>query len=429
MLAILILTLPTQPNAVRVRVWRALKTLGCGALRDGAYLLPSEHAVLFEPLAAEVREHGGSAMVLSLSPRDDAQRDELLALFDRTEAYAAWRDTVTALQSDLPALGETEARRRGRAVAEALHALRRIDYYPGAAADHAQAAMDTLRLALDARFSRGEPQAQLDHGIERLDARKFQGKRWATRARPWVDRLACAWLIRRFIDPQARFIWLSDAAGTPSAPRGALGFDFDGARFTHVGSRVTFEVLIAAFGLDGDARLQRIAGAVHVLDAGGIPVPEAAGLESVLGGLRELHADDDALAAAAATVFDALYAAPAAVSFAEAFRFWLKLGFISFGGPAGQIAIMHTELVERRRWISEKRFLHALNYCMVLPGPEAQQLATYIGWLMHRTWGGIVAGALFVLPSLFILIALSGSTCALATCRWWPASSTASSRP
>jgi chromate transporter len=99
--------------------------------------------------------------------------------------------------------------------------------------------------------------------------------------------------------------------------------------------------------------------------------------------------------------------APAPPTFTEALRFWLKLGFISFGGPAGQIAIMHTELVERRRWISEQRFLHALNYCMVLPGPEAQQLATYIGWLMHRTWGGIVAGALFVLPSLFILIALS----------------------
>jgi len=99
--------------------------------------------------------------------------------------------------------------------------------------------------------------------------------------------------------------------------------------------------------------------------------------------------------------------APAAVSFGEAVRFWLKLGFISFGGPAGQIAIMHQELVENRHWISERRFLHALNYCMVLPGPEAQQLATYIGWLMHRTWGGIVAGSLFVLPSLFILIALS----------------------
>ena len=94
-------------------------------------------------------------------------------------------------------------------------------------------------------------------------------------------------------------------------------------------------------------------------------------------------------------------------TFWQAFRYWLRLGFLSFGGPAGQIALMHEDLVERKRWISQRRFLHALNYCMVLPGPEAQQLATYIGWLMHRTWGGIVAGGLFVLPSLFILIALS----------------------
>jgi chromate transporter len=95
------------------------------------------------------------------------------------------------------------------------------------------------------------------------------------------------------------------------------------------------------------------------------------------------------------------------VPFAEAFRFWVKLGFISFGGPAGQIAIMHRELVERRRWISEERFLHALNYCMLLPGPEAQQLAIYIGWLLHKTVGGIVAGACFVIPSIFILLGLS----------------------
>jgi chromate transporter len=98
---------------------------------------------------------------------------------------------------------------------------------------------------------------------------------------------------------------------------------------------------------------------------------------------------------------------PRAPTRAEAFRYWLKLGFVSFGGPAGQIAIMHHDLVDRQRWISERRFLHALNYCMVLPGPEAQQLATYIGWLMHRTWGGVIAGGLFVLPSLVVLIALS----------------------
>jgi len=107
-----------------------------------------------------------------------------------------------------------------------------------------------------------------------------------------------------------------------------------------------------------------------------------------------------------------------AVSFFAALKFWLKLGFISFGGPAGQIAIMHRELVEEKRWISESRFLHALNYCMLLPGPEAQQLATYIGWLMHRSWGGIVAGGLFVLPSLFILIGLSWVYVAFGNVPW-----------
>ncbi|MCR4300089.1 MAG: chromate efflux transporter [Sulfuricaulis sp.] len=109
---------------------------------------------------------------------------------------------------------------------------------------------------------------------------------------------------------------------------------------------------------------------------------------------------------AAAPAIDAAEA-PHPVSLSEAFKYWLKLGFISFGGPAGQISMMHQELVEKRRWISEHRFLHALNYCMVLPGPEAQQLATYIGWLMHGAWGGVLAGVLFVLPSLFILIALT----------------------
>ena len=115
---------------------------------------------------------------------------------------------------------------------------------------------------------------------------------------------------------------------------------------------------------------------------------------------------------------DAPFSQREPIPFGEALRFWLRLGFISFGGPAGQIAIMHRELVEQRHWISEKRFLHALNYCMLLPGPEAQQLATYIGWLMHRTWGGIAAGALFVLPSLFILIALSWAYVAFGNVPW-----------
>lgn len=306
---VMMLTLPTQPNAVRLRLWRALKGLGCGSLRDGAYLLPAERAELFEPLAAEAREHGGSGTVFDLSPRSEAQQQELLALFDRSESYGQWRGEADALNAALPTLDEAEARRRARSVAESLHALQRIDYFPGAAAEQAEAHLADLRQAIDARFSKGEPVAKQAQGITLLDIRKHQGKRWATRARPWVDRLACAWLIRRFIDADARFVWLDDPA---RAPRGVLGFDYDGARFTHVGARVSFEVMAASFGLDGDARLQRVAQVVHYLDVGGIPVAEAAGIEAVLAGLRETHADDDRLVEAAARVFDALYAAPSA---------------------------------------------------------------------------------------------------------------------
>ena len=167
--------------------------------------------------------------------------------------------------------------------------------------------MDALRRAVEQRCSPGEPRSIPGMPIARLDVRKFQGRRWATRARPGVDRMACVWLIRRFIDPAAQFLWLADPA---QAPRGALGFDFDGARFTHAGVRVSFEVLVASFGLDADPALARLGLAVRYLDAGGIPVPEAAGLAAVLSGLREVHADDDRLVAAAAAVFDALHAAP-----------------------------------------------------------------------------------------------------------------------
>ena len=307
MWTLLITTLPTQPNAVRLRVWRALKQLGCAALRDGAYLLPDAQGAAFETLAAEVRAHGGSASVLALVPRSDAQQQELLALFDRSADYAAWRSTLQALQQDLPQLGEADARKRWRTVADALAALQRTDYLPGPAAAQAQQDMDTLRLAVEARYSKGEPRSGPALAFTRLNRAKYQGRRWATRARPGVDRLACAWLIRRFIDAGAQFVWLDDPAQTP---RGAVGFDYDGAQFTHAGALVSFEVIAASFGLDADPALARLGLTVRYLDAGGIPVPEAAGLAAVLSGLRAVHADDDALVAASALVFDALHAAP-----------------------------------------------------------------------------------------------------------------------
>jgi len=309
MWTLLLVTLPTKPSAVRLRVWRALKGLGAAALRDGVYLLPRSRAELFAPVLDEVRQHGGQATLLDSTPRDDAQHAEWLALFDRSRAYAKWRDAADELARSMATLAEPEARRGLRASSDALLALQRTDFFPGEAARQADDLMTTLRGSLEARLSKGEPSARAPHGIARLDAKKFQGRRWATRARPWVDRLACAWLIRRFVDAEPRFVWLDDPA---RAPRGVVGYDYDGARFSHLGNRVTFEVMAASFGLDGDARLQRIARVVRYLDVGGIPAPEAAGLEAVLAGLREVHADDDRLVEAASAIFDALHAAPGA---------------------------------------------------------------------------------------------------------------------
>ncbi|MBC7993868.1 MAG: chromate resistance protein, partial [Rhizobacter sp.] len=190
-------------------------------------------------------------------------------------------------------------------LAEALAAVQRIDYFPGVSLLQAQEFLAALRRDVDVRYSPGEPQPRAAR-VARLEPGQYLGKRWATRARPWVDRLACAWFVRRFIDADARFVWLKEPL---KLPRGALGFDFDGATFSHVGGLVSFEVMVASFGFDGDERLRRVAQVVHVLDVGGIPVPEAAGLETILGGLRDLHANDDSLLTAACSVFDALYVA------------------------------------------------------------------------------------------------------------------------
>ena len=308
MWSLLLVTLPTQPNAVRLRIWRALKALGCAALRDGAYVLPAHESPALEALAVEVRDNGGQASVLSLSPKDERQKQEVLAQFDRSEAYSAWNESVKTSFAIYQTLPEADARKRLRVTADALNAIKQIDYYPGSTATDADAMLLLLRQAFDARFSKGEPHA-VQAKIARLDAAKFQGKRWATRARPWVDRMACAWLIARFIDAEARFVWLHDPS---KAPKGVLGFDYDGARFSHIGTqgheRVTFEVLMQSFGLDTDAQITSIAQVVHYLDAGGIPVAQAAGLEAILGGLRAMHSDDDALINATGAVFDALYA-------------------------------------------------------------------------------------------------------------------------
>ena len=182
--------------------------------------------------------------------------------------------------------------------------LRAIDYFPGEATLRAEAGWLDFVGVVDTVLSPDEPEAT-DGSIQLLDRKDYKGKTWATRRHLWVDRVASAWLVRRFIDPKARFLWL-DAPS--SCPKTALGFDFDGARFTHVRDRVTFEVLLASFGLDDDHGLKRLGELVHALDVGGSAVPEAAGFEALMTSARQRAADDDALLRDMSPTLDSLYA-------------------------------------------------------------------------------------------------------------------------
>lgn len=288
----LVSTLPARNTAARMRVWRAIKGLGCATLRDGVYLLPrtAGSAAALGSLAGEVRNAGGSAEVLQVVA-DAAQQAAFLALFDRSADYGRLLAAIRA------ALNNPEPR--------AVHALRRefnaiaaTDHFPGAARRQVEAALAEL-----AAIASGEPRP--GHGaLCRLASADFQGRIWATRRNIWVDRMACGWLVRRFIDKKAKFLWLDNPK---KCPKSALGFDFDGATFTHVDNKVSFEVLAASFGLDTDPALARIAAIVHCLDVGGAPVAEAAGIEAVLAGLRATTPNDDKRLAEAARVFDSLY--------------------------------------------------------------------------------------------------------------------------
>lgn len=302
----LVISLPSQSATPRMRVWRALKAAGSAVLRDGVYLLPDQTVprAAFRDQAHEVEEAGGTAYLVPFeSPADDVR--DYAQLFDRTEQYAELLVRIAELKERLAALGEPEARKRLAQLRRDLNALTAIDYLPGPAREQTREALAELEVAATALYSPGEPSA-ITGVIQRLRNTDYRGRTWATRARPWVDRLASAWFIRRFVDPEAQILWLQDPQDCPPQ---ALGFDFDGAAFTHVGARVTFEVLVVSFALAEDRGLARLGMLVHYLDVGGVPVAEATGVETILGGLRQRHTDDDALLAEACGTFDALYAA------------------------------------------------------------------------------------------------------------------------
>lgn len=303
---ILTATLPTSPSGLRVKVWRALKATHCATLREGVYLLPAQAATAtaFPTLDATIREAGADSYLLEVPARDAVQEAAFRALFDRGEQYAAFSQALKDARRELKALDEASARRGLRQLDQQLQEILAADFFPGQTAKQARTALKALRSELERRWSPDEP-VSTQAALPRLAVAEHQRRTWATRARPWVDRLATAWLITRFIDRQPRFVWLTDVR---KVPRGALGFDFDGARFTHVGERVTFEVVAESFGLTDQPGLKRLGELVHVLDVGGMPLDEAPGLELLVRGLQALHADDDALLAAALPLFDTVLA-------------------------------------------------------------------------------------------------------------------------
>jgi hypothetical protein len=300
----LILSMPTENATARMRAWRALKSSGAAVLRDGVYLLPSSDRTreTLNAIAHAVQESSGTAYLADTAfPDDDSAR--LTALFDRSADYAELMKSIEPIQAALSPDTAMDALKQLRKFRKVYAQLSDIDFFPGEARRQADAALLELEEGANRALSPDEPHA-VDGAIVRLLVDDYQGRTWATRARPWVDRLASAWLIRRHIDEDARILWLASPA---ECPESALGFDFDGARFSHAGAKVTFENLVTAFGLQSKG-MDRLGAIVHFLDVGGVQPPEAAGVEQVLAGLRATIADDDQLLTLASGVFDGLLA-------------------------------------------------------------------------------------------------------------------------
>lgn len=296
----LIISLPTENANTRMRTWRALKASGAAVLRDGVYLMPEQDACrsVFESVAAEVFGSGGTSYVIRIEEPEGA---DFKAMFDRKEEFAALLEEIRAVSAGVNEDSASEQAKKARKLRKVFAGIVEIDFFGSEAQKQTEAGLQALELALSRILSPDEPHP-VEAAIAQLDPKAFKGKTWATRQRPWVDRLASAWLIRTFIDSKARFVWLESPN---KCPKDAISFDFDGATFSHIGAKVTFEVMLASFDLETPP-LQRMGHLVHFLDVGGLQPPEACGIESVLAGMRESIESDDRLLQAASTVFDGL---------------------------------------------------------------------------------------------------------------------------
>jgi len=299
-----IVSIPTQGATLRMRIWRALKALGCAALRDGAYLLPAHVGQSeLQQLLEETVKEGGNAWLLTAEARHADDLASYQCLFDRSAEYGEWLKALAQARRNLPELTVSNLKKMSRKLRRDYETIVSIDYFPNDASARAEAAWKDFAHAVDLQLGTGEPRA-ISADVVRLPREQYQGRTWATRQRMWVDRVASAWLIRRRIDPRASFLWLASPADCPPH---ALGFDSDGADFTHVGELITFQILLASFGLDQDAGLVRLGAMANSLDLGTTFVPEAAGFEAILTGAQQRTSNDDQLLAEISPVLDDLY--------------------------------------------------------------------------------------------------------------------------
>lgn len=299
---LLILSLPTENATARMRAWRALKSCGAAVLRDGVYLLPESEAnrLAFGAIADLLRTSGGTTHSLT----SEAKQTDFDTLFDRSSEFSVLLANISERRSLLTEANALETIKAARKLRKSFEQIVAIDFFAGEAQRQTYESLQELEVEAQRCFAPDEPHAAA-HAIQVLNRAAYQGKVWATRRRPWVDRLASAWLIQRFIDVEARFVWLKTPA---DCPKKAIGYDFDGANFSHVGARVTFETLLASFALESPALL-RLGRLVHSLDTGGIKPPEADGVERVLAGLLDAIPDDDQLLQVASSIFEGLFTA------------------------------------------------------------------------------------------------------------------------
>ena len=301
---VFVASLPTDDPSVRMRVLRTLESLGCAMLREGVYLLPDNPAARqgLTRLSEYVGRISGSAQVLCVTAADTVQALSFRGLFDRSAKYEELIKTVEGLRSGFGISDPSAIARVLNKQRREFDAISALDFFPSAARDRASQALVETEAQVRKLMFPDAPRT----GRATEPGTSYFKRTWATRRPLWADRLASAWLIRRFIDPEAKLVWLDKPQDCPAS---AVGFAYEGASFSNRRNKVTFEELLAGFGLERNVTLAKIGALVHYLDAGGTPVAEAAGVETLLQGARRRSNTDDELFRESEKTFDLLYEA------------------------------------------------------------------------------------------------------------------------